>query len=103
MPFASMRYDSPATGGFVVSRIRHILIVYAYAAVGVFLLAAPWSPVWEMVMVAFSPTPAGELLRSGTVRGFVSGLGGLNLWVALQEGSELWRSIREAQGGVERG
>lgn len=80
----------------MVARIRLVLTVYAFGAVGVFLLVAPWSPVWDAATRWIAPTAAGELVRSGWLRGLLSGLGGLNLWVALQEGASLWRSLREA-------
>lgn len=85
------------------SRIPLIFTVYVFTGLGVFLLAAPWSPVWEAATMAIAPTPAGEFARSGGVRGIVSGLGALNLWVAIERGALLWRSVRESGGEVERG
>jgi hypothetical protein len=82
----------------LASRIQLILTVYAFAAVGVFLLFAPWSPLWEAATPAFQPTPAGTFFGAGWLRGFVSGLGALNLWVALQAGVALMRALKEPQG-----
>jgi hypothetical protein len=59
--------------------------VYAFAALGVFLVAVPWSPVWDSATAAYLPTVAGPWLRSGFVRGLVSGLGALNLAAAWSE------------------
>jgi len=67
------------------SRFTTALTIYAFAALGVFLLAAPWSPVWESATTAYLPTVAGSWLRSGFTRGFVSGLGALNVAVAWSE------------------
>jgi hypothetical protein len=82
----------------LAARIQLILTVYAFAAVGVFLLFAPWSPLWEAATPALNPTPAGAFFRAGWLRGFVSGLGALNLWVALQAGAALVRALKEPRG-----
>jgi hypothetical protein len=74
------------------SRFTTALTIYAFAALGIFLLAVPWSPVWETATSAFLPTLAGPLLRSGFTRGFVSGLGALNVAVAWSEAREFLRS-----------
>ena len=71
------------------SRLQSALFVYAFAALGVFLVAAPWSPLWEASTAGYLPTAAGSWLRSGFVRGLVSGLGGLNLVAAWSEAREL--------------
>jgi hypothetical protein len=73
------------------SRIQTALHVYAFAALGVFLIAVPWSPVWDSATAPYLPTLAGSWLRSGFLRGLVSGLGGLNLVVACLEAREFLR------------
>ena len=75
----------------MTSRLQAACLVYAFAAMGVFLLVAPWSPVWEASTAGYLPTAAGPWLRSGFVRGLVSGLGALNLAAAWSEArSLLW-------------
>ena len=77
------------------SRLHTAILVYAFAVVGFFLAVAPWSPIWEASTAGYLPTPAGPWLRSGFVRGFVSGLGALNLAAAWSEArSLLWPSKR---------
>jgi hypothetical protein len=73
----------------VTSRLQTAFLVYLFAALGVFLLAAPWSPLWEASTSGYLPTAAGAWLRSGFLRGLVSGLGALNLAVAWSEAREL--------------
>ena len=63
--------------------------MYAFAAVGVFLVAVPWSNVWNSATAGFLATPAGPWLRSGFLRGLVSGLGILNLRAAWAEAKSL--------------
>jgi hypothetical protein len=69
----------------VASRLQLAFFVYAFAALGVFLVAVPWSPVWESSTAAYLPTAAGPFLRSGFARGLCSGLGILNLAAAWSE------------------
>jgi hypothetical protein len=73
----------------VTSRLQTAFFVYVFAALGVFLVAAPWSPLWEASTAAYLPTVAGAWLRSGFMRGLVSGLGGLNLAAAWAEARAL--------------
>ena len=73
----------------MTSRLQTAFIVYLFAALGVFLLAAPWSPIWEASTAGYLPTAAGAWLRSGFVRGLVSGMGALNLAAAWSEGRSL--------------
>ena len=75
----------------MTSRLLTAFLVYLFAALGVFLLVAPWSPLWEMSTAGYLPTPLGPWLRNGFVRGLVSGMGALNLLAAWGEArSLLW-------------
>ena len=74
------------------SKFMTALTIYAFAALGIFLLAAPWSPVWDSATAAFLPTLAGPFFRSGFTRGFVSGLGALNVVVAWSEARDFLRA-----------
>ena len=64
------------------SGFRSILLVYIYSVLGVFLLVAPWTPVWEQASHGLLPQSAHMLVLSGWVRGLVSGLGAADLVVA---------------------
>lgn len=84
----------------MASRLLTAFLVYLFAALGVFLLVAPWSPLWEMSTAGYLPTPLGSWLRSGFVRGLVSGMGALNLSAAWSEArSLLWPT---SSGGSRR-
>jgi len=73
--------------------------LYAFTVLGIFLLVAPWSAVWEAGLLALLPASFAGWVRSGWVKGFVSGLGALDLAVAVQVGWELWRSLRPPEPG----
>ena len=78
------------------SRITAALALYAFLILGVFLLVVPWTPVWHSATLLLAPTRWSQWIRGGAVRGLVSGLGALDLIVAIQLAMELWRG---AQGG----
>ena len=82
-------------------RIQLALNLYLFSILGLFLLAVPWTPVWEQATAMWIATAVGRYVRSGWLRGAVSGLGALNLMVATQEVGALWRSLQP--GRQERG
>jgi len=76
------------------SRIRTALWLYAFGAIGLFLLVAPWTAVWTQAVAGLLPSRIGRMALLGWVRGGVSGLGALDLVVALQVARELWKGLR---------
>jgi hypothetical protein len=83
----------------VTSRLQTAFLVYVFAALGVFLVVAPWSPIWEASTAGYLPTAAGPWLRSGFVRGLVSGMGVLNLAAAWSEARTLlWPPVGGGPG-----
>ena len=81
----------------MTSRISAALLLYAFAILGLFLVLAPWTPLWATVAYGWLPDPFEGWMLSGWIRGVVTGLGALDLLVALQVGKELWaRSDDEA-------
>lgn len=77
-------------------RIRLTLRVYAFAILGAFLLLAPWSALWAETARYYVGTRFGSAFASGWVRGAVSGLGLLDLLVAVAEARALWAALRPA-------
>ena len=75
-------------------RIRSALALYFFGVFGVFLVVTPWTAVWDQAIVALLPTALGAWAQSGWVRGLASGLGALDLVVALQAATELWERMR---------
>lgn len=81
------------------SNLLTALALYGFIVLGVFLLVAPWTPVWDRATVGLAPTAMGPWVRNGWARGLVSGLGALDLLVALQIGGELWGRIASGKPG----
>ncbi len=73
--------------------------VYLFAGLGVFLMIAPWTPLWEKGTLVFATTALGGWLESGWFRGAVSGLGLLDLLAALSDATALRRILRGGAGG----
>jgi len=81
------------------SRVGVALSLYAFGVLGLFLLVAPWTPAWTQATYALIPKPIGRWVLSGWTRGIVSGLGALDLLIAMQLGLELWRrSVGKKKG-----
>ena len=71
--------------------------LYAFAALGLFLLVAPWTPVWTQATYTLLPPSVGRWVLSGWARGVASGLGALDLAFAAQLVVELWRRYRNRE------
>jgi hypothetical protein len=79
----------PRPESLLNSRVRQALFVYGYTVLGIFLLVAPWTPVWDQAARGLLPEPMQPWALSGWLRGGVSALGVLDLGVALQLGIDL--------------
>jgi hypothetical protein len=53
--------------------------------IGLILIFLPWTHVWAFNRFFLYYAHVSRLMESGAVRGLVSGLGLLNLWIALHE------------------
>jgi hypothetical protein len=78
---------SPTTGGGGVwlLRVRALLFVTLCATFGVLLLILPWTPRWTDNPLLLASPALRNVVSSGFVRGFASGLGLLNLWLGFRE------------------
>lgn len=62
-----------------------LLFVFLCATLGVMLMIVPWSPEWSDNRLLLPYPGIRELLSSGFVRGVVTGLGLLNVWIGFWE------------------
>lgn len=53
--------------------------------IGLILVFLPWTHVWAFNRFFLYYAPVSHLMESGATRGLVSGLGLLNLWIAISE------------------
>lgn len=69
-----------------LERIELLLRVMLRMYIGLAICYAPWSPMfWDQNPLLLQFPLLGHIAALGAVRGLVSGLGLLNLWIALQD------------------
>jgi hypothetical protein len=66
-------------------RLVVLLFVFICASVGVFLVILPWRPEWTHNRLLLSYPGLRQFMVSGFVRGVVSGLGMLDIWIGFWE------------------
>lgn len=74
-------------------RVRRLLAAAFFFEAGLVLLILPWSGFWDRNLLLEWSGALYELTRSGYVRGAVSGLGIVNLWVGIVEVFEAWQPV----------
>jgi hypothetical protein len=62
-----------------------LLFVFLCATLGVMLMILPWRPEWSDNSLLLSYPAIRELISTGFIRGVVTGLGLLNVWIGFWE------------------
>ena len=70
---------------------RRLVVAAFFFEAGLVLLILPWSSFWDRNLLLEWSHTLFELTRSAYVRGAVSGLGFLNLWIGIVEVIEAWQ------------
>jgi hypothetical protein len=69
-----------------LERVELILRVLVRVFIGQWLIFAPWTlRIWDQNPLFLHYPSLGQVATNGAVRGLVSGLGVLNLWIALHD------------------
>ena len=66
-------------------RLTVLMFVFVCASVGVFLVILPWRPEFTHNLLLLSYPGLRQFISSGFVRGVVSGLGMLDIWIGFWE------------------
>jgi hypothetical protein len=66
-------------------RLAVLLFVFLCATVGVMLMIVPWRPEWSENPLLLSYPTLHDLATTGFIRGVVTGLGLLNVWIGFWE------------------
>jgi hypothetical protein len=74
-----------STARLWLRRVGVLLFVFLCATIGVMLMIVPWRPEWSDNPLLFPYPAMRELVSSGFVRGLVTGLGLLNVWIGFWE------------------
>jgi hypothetical protein len=80
-----VREEKPSGWAIWLCRIRALLFVTVCATLGVLLIILPWTPRWTDSPLLLNSPLLRESISSGFVRGLVSGLGVLDLWLGFWE------------------
>ena len=67
------------------SRFWQLVLILLALEIGLFLIFVPWSAAWDEFFLPSYFSPLRPILRSHYVRGALSGLGLINLWISLDE------------------
>jgi hypothetical protein len=70
-------------------KLRHIMVVLLGLEAGLVLLVLPWSVLWDRNWWVLSSEHLRLILSNNFLRGAVSGLGLLTLWVGISFASDL--------------
>jgi hypothetical protein len=65
--------------------VRRLLLIALFIEVGLILIAVPWSPYWDRNYFAEGVPAVRAVITNNFIRGAVSGLGLLNLCMAVSE------------------
>jgi hypothetical protein len=76
---------------------RRLVVAAFFFEAGLVLLILPWSGFWDRNLLLEWSDTLFELTRSAYVRGAVSGLGILNLWIGIIEVIEAWQPEEQPQ------
>ncbi len=85
----------------MTDRIRPVLAVYVFGVLGIFLVMAPWTEIWDEGTRLLLPTGVSRWAGSGVTRGMVSGIGLLDLAVAAAEAAAFWRAVKRDDKGAD--
>jgi hypothetical protein len=78
----------PAPAPVWLQRVSLAVLVTFCIYLGLLLLCLPWTRFWDQNPLLLTSPPLARLLLRGAVRGVVSGLGLVDLWIGC---SEIWR------------
>jgi hypothetical protein len=67
-----------------MNRIMRVLLLLVWLELGLMLILVPWSEIWQTNYFIIQFPELGTILRSPYLRGAISGLGVMNVFLALE-------------------
>ena len=67
-----------------MNRFLRVILLLVWIELGFALILLPWSDIWEMNIFLFQYPALGFLVKNAFFRGAISGLGVMNVLLALQ-------------------
>jgi hypothetical protein len=80
--------DPPSSTDIWRGRTLLVMKVLFFVELGVMLVVVPWTHVWTENAVLTSSVALRAITQSGFFRGAISGLGLINLWIAIADAVE---------------
>lgn len=78
--------DAKATSGSIwLQRIKIVIEVVFFIELGMLLVVLPWTPLWSNNSLFTTLPGLRTFLGNGFVRGLVTGLGFINLWIGISD------------------
>jgi hypothetical protein len=84
-PAQSAKTESKSRTPLWILRAELFLRVVIRIYVGILVFLLPWSRFWDRNPLFLAHPGLGEFAAYGAVRGIISGLGLLNLWIAITD------------------
>jgi hypothetical protein len=66
------------------NRLLRVLVLLVWLEVGLVLILVPWSEIWEANYFLYQYPALGFFVKNAYVRGAISGLGIMNVFLALE-------------------
>jgi hypothetical protein len=77
---------SPRVAPIWLQRLSLVILVIFCVYLGVMVAILPWwTRVWETNTIVLNHPQLGDLLRNGAVRGVLTGIGLLDIWIGISE------------------
>ena len=67
-----------------MNRVLRVILLLIWIELGFALVLLPWSDIWEMNIFLFQYPALGFLIKNAFFRGAISGLGVMNVLLALE-------------------
>jgi hypothetical protein len=68
----------------MLNRLLHVVLLLIWLELGLVLILIPWSEIWDVNYFLFQYPALGLVLKNSYLRGAVSGLGLINVYLALE-------------------
>ncbi len=86
MPTPPPRVEQAAVAPLWLQRMSLFVLVLFCVYLGVLVMVLPWWPrMWDQNMFIEARPRLASILHNGAVRGLISGLGALDIWIGISE------------------
>jgi hypothetical protein len=78
------RRESPIIHTLMLNRLLRVVVLLIWLEAGLVLILVPWSEIWEANYFLYQYPALGFFVKNAYVRGAISGLGIMNVFLALE-------------------